>query len=218
LFYIPKFRIQKISIQGNSTLHKEEIISNVSRSLEGRYWGIFPRDNIFIFPKEKISNNLSNTFPRVKSVILKSDFPNSLLVEIDEKKPSAIFCEGEFCGFIDEDGAIFETAAFFSDNVYVKFYSEIGRMENLNNFKRMMDFIALLSKENIEITSVILGEEGLLKFFTSERWSILLNDNDNFQIALENLKLALGEQIKEKRQALEYIDLRFGNKIYYKFK
>ncbi len=219
LLYIPKFRIQKIPVSGNETLGAQEIISGVSDSLKGFRFVILPRDNILILAKEEISNSLLSAFPRVKNVSLDRNFPDSLAVTIIERRPAALFCNGEDCRFIDEDGFIFDEAASFSGNVYVKFYSEIGEAEigTINNFKRIMDFANLVLEENIKITDIVLAEEGLRKFFTSDGWHILLNENDNIQAAFENLKLTLG-QIKENRQNLEYIDLRFGNKVYYKFK
>ncbi|HDH04001.1 MAG TPA: FtsQ-type POTRA domain-containing protein [Candidatus Campbellbacteria bacterium] len=241
LFYIQKFRIQKVSAKGNYALNKKEIIENISDSLNGKYFGIFPRDNIFIIPKEEIKSNLLAAFPRVKSVFLNRDFPNSLFVEIKERKPAALFCENNEsalpalpnqgeptdkstyrqgkCSFVGEDGFIFGKAALFSGNVYLKFYREGGgNGKTITQLKNLMEFVKLASKENIKITKIILAGEELRKFYTSEGWYILLNNNNDTQITFENLKLALENKIKENRKYLDYIDLRFGNKVYYKFK
>jgi len=223
LFYIPKFRIQKISIQGNAVLKNEEIIFNVLSSLNGKYFGILPRDNVFILPKAEVSSNLLAGFSRVKSVHLEKDFPKSLSVAIVERKPIALHCQDDeektSCGFVDEDGVIFEDAPAFSDNVYVKFYNENGgKIEKIEWFDEMLNFSKLVSSNNIKIRKVVLEKGGARKFYTSEGWYILINENDDIEAVFGNLRLALEKQIKNNRRNLGYIDLRFGNKIYYKFK
>ncbi len=63
----------------------------------------------------------------------------------------------------------------------------------------------------------IIKKEGIYELQTSENWFILLNEQNDSQITYQNLKIAL-DQIADKRKNLSYIDLRFGNKVFYKFK
>jgi len=49
-----------------------------------------------------------------------------------------------------------------------------------------------------------------------EGWYALLDEETNFKTAFENMKLVLENQIKDKRAELEYIDLRFSNKVFFK--
>ena len=234
LFYISAVRIKNISVSGNSTLESGEIISAASGFLRGKYFGIYPRDNILIFPKEEISAGLAEKFGRIKKVVVEGDFPDSLLINITERKPTALFCgaqpeadsrEEDFvCFFIDEDGIVFERAPDFSDNVYVKFYAESEDgvsekiPEKISGFKKMMKFTEAARRGGVDIMKVVMEKEGLRKFYISEGWYIMLKENDDFQTALENLELALEEKIKDSRKYLEYIDLRFGNKLFYKYK
>jgi len=55
------------------------------------------------------------------------------------------------------------------------------------------------------------------------RPEIIFKSNSNFQNIAENLETALTadplqSELKNKYSSLQYIDLRFGNKVYYKFK
>ncbi|NOY35404.1 MAG: FtsQ-type POTRA domain-containing protein [bacterium] len=252
LFYIPAFRIKNIAVQGNSTLESGEIISAASRFLQGKYFGIFPKDNILIFPKEEISAGVAGDFGRIKEIAVDGDFPDSLLINITERKPTALFCGqlptpssetpnyntlsnppksdlpagrqasdgsgGGDCFFVDGDGVVFEKAPVFSDNVYVKFYGEKTGEREISGFGKMMDFVKTAQNGGVDIIKIVMEKDGLRKFYTSEGWHIMLNENDDFQIAFENLKLALEEKIKENRKYLDYIDLRFGNKLFYKYK
>ncbi len=55
-----------------------------------------------------------------------------------------------------------------------------------------------------------------VKVVTSEGWEIYLDTTKDLEMQLANLKLVLDQKIKNNRQKLEYIDLRFGNRVYYK--
>ncbi|KKQ46157.1 MAG: hypothetical protein US65_C0044G0007 [Candidatus Yanofskybacteria bacterium GW2011_GWC2_37_9] len=71
-------------------------------------------------------------------------------------------------------------------------------------------------------------DNGDIKFFLSRENSsfmgpeIILKINSDFQKVAENLETALNTEplqsnFKNKYSSLLYIDLRFGNKVYYKF-
>jgi cell division septal protein FtsQ len=225
LFYLSKFRVQKISIKGNIVLKEEEIKLKVLDSINGKYFHIFPEDNILIIPKKKIAENLLSGFPRLKKVSLAIDMPDILFLEIKERKPAALFCQGENCAFLDEDGFVFEKSPFFSDGVFLKFFDERETVDKKLSFqliseiqyKKLIEFAEFVSKENIKIYKIILEKNELYKLYTSETWYIILNSENDPRAAFENLKTALGEQIKDKREKLEYIDLRLENKIFYKY-
>ena len=54
---------------------------------------------------------------------------------------------------------------------------------------------------------------------TNAGWHIYLKMNDDIKAQLENLDLTLKNSIAPDEQSkLEYIDLRFGEKVYYKYK
>ncbi len=229
MFYIPALRIKNIEIRGNSTLGNGEITSAVSGFLREKYFLIIPKDNILIFPKEEISVELMKKFDRIEKIKVIGVFPDSISINITERNPTALFCGKNFprsltsgelvCFFVDENGMVFEKAPLFSDNVYVKFYNgKKDGLKKINKFKDLMKFIEAALNGGVKIRKIVLEKEGLKKIYTSEGWYIMLNEGDNFQTAFENLKLALEEKIKDNRKYLEYIDLRFGNKLFYKYR
>ena len=65
---------------------------------------------------------------------------------------------------------------------------------------------------------MILKKENIYEFYTQEGWKIILNDKNEPRSAYLNLITALDANIKDKRAKLDYIDLRLGNKIYFKYK
>lgn len=229
--YIPKFRIQKISVEGAEILSVEKIIANVSDSIKSKYVFIIPKNHILIASKEEIANNLLSSFPRIKELTVNKNFPNSLAIIIKERQSAALLCAGENnppaggeCAYIDEDGFVFERAPYFSGEIFLKFFDErdVGnsvsdkQLLSEEQFKGLIDFKNYLFRENIKIPSINLKKDGIYELQTNKGWFILLNERNDFRIAFENLKTAFDSSIKENQKNLEYIDLRFGNKVFYK--
>lgn len=230
-FYIDYFRVKKITVEGNSFLESEKIISNVSSSLNGKHFYILPKSNILIIPKKEIINNLLNNFLRIKSIDISRDLPDAIIIAIKERKPTALLCEERRCLFLDDNGYAFEESAFFSGDIYVKFIDEREDVGNLVSdrklsfqlipeiqYKNLINFTDLLAREKIKISHILLKNEGLYEFHAVEGWHILLSERGDYKIAFDNLKIALENQIKDKRPDLEYVDLRLRNKVFYKFK
>ncbi len=228
LFYISKFRVNNIKVEGNEILNSEPIVSKAKEVIAGKYFYILPKDNIFIIPEEEIKSALSQDFLRIKNISIFADFPASLTVKIEERKPFALLCRKEVleCAFLDENGFIFEKAPYFSGSVFTKFFDDKntrdlpvgGNLIGQEEFLRIREFAELARKENVEITEIILKEDGICDFHTSEGWFMKASKEDDPKIVFENLKLTFENQIKDKRSDLEYIDLRLNNKVFFKFK
>jgi len=67
-FYIPRFRIKEISISGGETLDAKQFKEKVTNLLNGKFYKIIPYNNIFIYPAEKITAELSQKFPILKKL------------------------------------------------------------------------------------------------------------------------------------------------------
>lgn len=70
-------------------------------------------------------------------------------------------------------------------------------------------------KNEIVLVEVVNSQRINVKTF--EGWQVYFNSQNNISEQIFNLNLVLKEKISpEKRRNLEYIDLRFGNQVYYK--
>ena len=188
-------------------------------------------------------------FPILKRITVIRDFSQKLSVEIEERKPEAIWClsstsdliatstapTADSCAFVDEKGFIFGSAPLFSGTIFLKFFDERGQSTSTGvilgkpagigkemisdaEFQKLRAFKDLLVKNDINIVKIILRDEGIYEVYSREGWYILLNAKNEPNPSFNNLKLVLDTQIKEKRQKLEYIDLRFGKKVFFKLK
>ena len=59
---------------------------------------------------------------------------------------------------------------------------------------------------------------GEYEFFMSASWRILINESASQTNLFDNFRIAFENELKDKFDKLDYLDLRFGNKIFYKFR
>ena len=75
-----------------------------------------------------------------------------------------------------------------------------------------------MEDKNFNAISVVLKDGDIYEIYLKEGWYVILNNENEPESSFNNLELVLGETVKEKRSKLEYVDLRFGNKVFFKLK
>jgi len=233
-FRMPYLQVKKIEISGNNLINSDDLIKKIKTNLEGKYFGLFPKSNIFLIPKDKILAEMPEEFKRIKKISLDKKYFGVIVLKIEERSNAVLFCEKEDCAYADEKGFVFEKAPYFSGAVFLKLIEQRnsdsgGNAKTIdeylgtsliaeNEFKKILEFAGLATKTGRGVSEVVLKKENIYEFYTQEGWKIILNDKNEPQSAYLNLTTALDSNIKDKRPKLDYIDLRLGNKIYFKYK
>ncbi len=241
-----KITINKIVITGNSIIDKEDLESSIQNKLNGKYFRLFARSNFLIYPQSKIYKDLINEFPRIENLNIKRESLNTLKVSIIERAGSYLYCGaslpenkediGENCYFVNNDGYIFDKAPYFSGDIYFKYYTKIKdsnsspqgkQMLNPEVFHKLMRFIDGITALSFKPLYLVIGDDGVYSLYLHsingnlEPKIIFKSDND-LSIILDNLSTAMNKrefanEINSKYDTLLYIDLRFKNKVLYKF-
>lgn len=232
---LKQINISSIEVTGNKILSAEEVESLIGEKTAGYYFWFFPKTNIFFYPKDAISEGLQEKFKRLKDVKLSIKNNAVLEVEATERLPSYMWCgdvppevageENLKCSFLDETGFIFDEAPYFSGEIYFKFY---GANFSQANFDKLISFKKTIEQMELKPAALYVDPAGDVRIFLSaknplERPEIIFKMDSDFEKVVENLDTALKTEpllsdFKNKYSSLLYIDLRFGNKVYYKFK
>lgn len=239
-----KFRIVNIEIKGNSVIDSDDILKNISTSIGGYHFFVFPKNNIALIPENEIIKNLENEFSRLTDIKVELKTGNILFVSMLERTGSYIWCGENFvtgisladtkCYFTDKIGFVFDEAPYFAGDVYFRFFgilSEKGKTngyfakENFNNYILLKNEIENMNLRPIALLHKDNGETEFYLKHTNEipnTPKIIFNQKDDIKKTVENLKSALNAEplktdIVKKYEKLLYIDLRFGNKVYFKF-
>ncbi len=243
---IPKLNIESVVVEGNKIIDTKDIEKNVNESIAGYYLYFLPKTNFILLPKDKIKRELEYTYKRLKDIEVKIKANRILEITVGERTGIYTWCgvglpeegmkpEENKCYFMDDNGYIFDEAPYFSNDVYLKFFGAIDAPEPagskyLNeNFVDVVGFIENISSEDINPSSIFMKDNGEIEIYLSggklppNAPKIILNNDADLIKMAENFQASastdpLQTELKEKYDLLEYIDLRFGNRVYYRFR
>ncbi|MEW6407448.1 MAG: FtsQ-type POTRA domain-containing protein [Patescibacteria group bacterium] len=232
LFYYNYFQIKKIVVINSKITHDYEIEENVFSTLSTNRFYIFPGKNIFLINKQQIATNLKNRFSNINDVSVSRIYPDVLKIKIQEKLPKIIWqTEKSLTYFVDANGEIFLEVSGISGNgnetnlPKIKDLSDksVVLFENVL-FPKHINFILKLNErlpqEGIKISFFEIPAKlaGEIHLVTDEGWKIYFNIEKDAEAQISNLRLALTDEIKERKINLDYIDLRIENWVYYKMR
>ena len=221
------FQVKRTEISGNQRVPSENLENILKEEIEQEILFLSSK-SIFLVNFNKIRERLLTEFPQIAKVDLKRNFPDKILVQIKERKPMAIFCQPqpeENCVLIDEEGIIIEQVSIKDLPKLAKIMGNIDspRLGEKVIEKNYLASILEIQREltlnqKIEIKKFI-PLEGKLTVYTLENWQIFFDPWGDILDQILNLTILLKEKIPpENRRNLEYIDLRFGDRVYFKYR
>lgn len=242
----PKIIINNIEIKGNSIIDTKEVQMSVENKLAGRYLGLFSRSNFLIYPHDKIYKSLLIEFPRIDKLVVKRRSLNTIGIDITERAGSYLYCGvsvpeaedevGENCYFVNDDGYIFDKAPYFSGDVYFKYYTNItgdvnnplgSQMIDKSRFHDLVRFTDGVNSLGFKPSYLVISSDGLYSLYLKSSGlsvspKIMFKEDNDLAVIFDNFATAMKQkefanEINSKYDTLSYIDLRFKNKVLYKF-
>jgi len=215
------FQIKEIRISGNEKVSSEDLKDTVDTKIEKSFF-LSIENNIFLANLKGIEKTILDKFPQVAEAKLKRNLPNTLVLEIRERAPLAVFCQdSKGCFKIDKEGVAFEESG--EDNGLTIFSQKeeeliLGKKVIREDYLKSILEIQKSLKGNlkIEIEKFLLFDDKL-SVKTAQGFEIYFDLRGNVSEQIFNLDLILKEKIPpENRGELQYIDLRFGDRVFYK--
>jgi hypothetical protein len=196
-------------------------------------FGLLSKSNRLIYPKQKIEYDLSAAFKRIQSVEVGVQDFHTLVVTIVEREPSYVWCSGspastseKDCYFLDSDAYIFSEAPVFSGNAFFAFYglvsdpNPVGKHymspEEFLKFDRLVTFA---DSHNLKTARTRCNCDDVVELYLDRGGKLLFKRDQDIGMLQSNILTILeGSTILSNKATttLQYVDFRFGNKIYYK--
>lgn len=237
LSYSPRFHIQDISVTGAVNEPTEDVANLARGMLQARDTGFISGATIFTYPKDDIAAALVRTFPRIKSARLVRAEPlaTALTIEVQERSPYARWCAGASadtagsdCYFMDDSGYLFTEAASSSTPLPEPYVFEggvasssmpIGQSFVPAHLPGIVALADLLGQSHFSVERIVIGSDTDFTVYLAEGYSLKLSYGANPASLVRTLSLVLSADALQGHQGdLEYVDLRFGDRIYYKLK
>lgn len=234
IFFSPFLQINDISLEGVQVLSRDEIMSNIAESYSGKYMGILPKNNLLLFPEQLVMRNLGGRFRKISEIKVERKFPNIVKITIKERDALLVWCSGGPCYIIDENGYAYSGADFESpelqQNNLVVVTNTSAKPVDLGQQVFKKDYIDFINKARTDLaeeqgfdmsgecsTPSALAEEVSCK--TKDNVGIFLSMGLPLGETMKTLALFLKKELPDNdRNKLEYLDLRFENRVYYKLK
>jgi hypothetical protein len=246
VFFIRQRSVQiyTITVSGNEIIDSGTVVSLTQKTLSGKYLHLFPRTSIFFYPKNELHENLKKEFPRFETINISLVNKNNLSIVVTEEKGIALWCgkDAELldmkaqCYFTDTEGKIIDRAPYYSGNVYLRFFGKKSMVSETNplgqnfvdedSFFKLSAFARGVQTLGFQIKAIRITEGEDIFFVLdlngTDTAFVQFRSSDNYEILFSNLQTALSKtelskQLASKKSNLQYFDLRFKNKVYYKF-
>lgn len=229
LFYLVFFsdllKVKNIEVKGNQKLGADDIRSALLGEISQKILFFIPK-NIFAINFDKLSYDISSKFPEIDKISLKINLPNTVSAEIIEKTPAGCWClsaqagTNSDCWYFDKYGVIYQKNSS-CNNLLIIVSDKKPQLAKSIISENDLNSILSIYKDSInpsEIKNIFVSNEKII-LESKIGWVAYFKPYDDIPGQIVNLKAILEQKVGEsKKSQLNYIDLRFGNKVFYKFK
>ena len=231
VFSLPEFRIKEITVSGNITTPKDDIISAAKQEvLDNRNFlgKILPEDHLFVWGSRDLEK-LKEKIPRITSASLERNLDDQTIsIKVSERSEHAIWCfvkgDNKDCYWLSDDGVIFSKSPDSEGSLMRAIYDYSGadikmgeRPIGGEELKNILSSFDLASKFNLDVLNVSLSDRNLkevtmtLKDGRKILFSVLFDPSSSEKI--------IASLVNEPEwPILDYLDLRVEGKGFYKLK
>ena len=229
LFFSGYFSIRAVSVFGVDSALAEEVKKIAWAELEGSVLFV-SRRNVLLFSMNEISEKVKNEMPILEVVTVKKRFIHNIAIEAKLREKKGIACAEDGrtqCFYFDKNGVIFEESPeivgaailLFRDNTVL---GSVLPSEKYS--KETVDFADNIKAKLFENTGIsisyfsFLNDDGDIEARTDKGFKIMMTTNGQAEEQARVIKSVLENEIKDKINSLDYIDLRVENRAYYKLR
>ena len=229
IFFSPYLKIKNIKINGN--------INEDSPILS-----FFTNRNIMFLDLKSIKNNLLETLP-IEDINIEKKYPDTISISIKQTTPELIWITQNKGYLIDSYGKAYSDISgnsietynlenydilrhkYLYDNIPI-IYDNNNSLLVLNKIFLNNEYITFIKKvyqelnQKLNLNIIYYGvsmKDYTLEATTSDNWKIFFSLQDDADKQIERLSLILKNQKGEGMDTIsQYIDLRYGDKVFYK--
>ena len=222
---IEALTIKTVEISGGETISHEEVKRLAEEKLEGDYFRLVPKRFAWTFPENEISAVVS-TMSRIRDVSVDRLDGNTISINFSEFHPYALWCdslESSNCAFIDRDGYAFDAAPSLTGATFVRYLDPLREVK-VDEQAFSSDYMAesdllidhLFTNFGFDVRAIIRTAFDEMEYHLTGGGYLKVSSRQSMTYTLENLEsiLGSGEFAHLEPGNFQYIDLRYGNKVF----
>ncbi|MBI2098506.1 MAG: FtsQ-type POTRA domain-containing protein [Candidatus Wildermuthbacteria bacterium] len=245
IFFTPFFQIKYIEIRGNENIAEEKLRQATSESLQ-RKVAFFATNNFFLANAAVAAAKIRAVFPEIELVAVQKKFPDKVRVTVQERQGIATWCQNKIlrveleglqeqttrsirqCFALDKQGVIFEEmesgkeVILSAEGVEAALGDQVVdpvALERMLQFQKSVDAFPLFEQVGLRVLSLLIVSKERVNAGISEGWEMYFNPSERIDWQIQKVKLVLEQEISSQRRPfLEYIDLRFLDQAYIKYR
>jgi cell division septal protein FtsQ len=226
-------KITSIQVSGENVIPESSITNAVQDDISGSYLGLFSRSSIFLYPKNKIVADLTGLYPTLSSVSINAQDFHTINVVVSEREAHALWCgsdpaTAQSCFLLDTDGLAYANAPQYSGEVFRTYYGPLPSdalpqqflsQASFHSLAALVDaFQGVIASDTVQSISIDTNDDVHLAFDSGAEILFALHDDSGQIFQRFSLALTAEPLLSHPLSDFEYVDLRFGDKVYYKLK
>ena len=240
------FTVRQVAIVGSTRVGDGELSAMADQDATGTWMYLIPRRNIFLYPTAHVATDIQAAYPQFSNVVVKRSGLSTIKIYVTERQPRALWCDGtapsetsaSVCYLLDQTGYIYSTntgSTSVQSDAYLRFYGGVEDMSapignvlvSSSSFNEISLLAERMRQAGLVPESVLIRNPNEFSVHIAHNGNIIFSNTKPIQDEFENLKSALksdafkatsSNSTSTVRRPFEYIDTRFGNKIFYKLK
>lgn len=223
LFSYPSFKINSVEITGRHTIEKKTLEEEIRSYMNQSTFVLFHRVNRFLFGKTHFIETLEKKYA-FETINISQDH-QTVHIDFIEKTPDFVWKTGKTMYLADEQGKIIQQQTEIQEGSPLPIIIDrTGSPATINQqvlqeaeITSILAFHKQLAILGIPFTQTEIDQkEGKwVGIKTETGYTVLFDPSLNTQDQALRLKTVLTETIKDASK-LQYIDLRFGDHVYFK--
>lgn len=224
------WQITNVAVSGTLTVSSSALKGAVEEHVAGTYLYLFAKDNILLYPKHSLVAALMTAYPSLRAVEVRAHDFNTLAVDVIEREPKALWCAEDAphaaCKYIDEEGTVYALAqGQAADAAFVRYW---GKQEGalpwvyiapsyFRSLTALVDALAQKESEDAIVGVYVDVHDDVEVLFESGAKLYFVLSEEGGDVFERYLLALASEPFAGRRLAdFEYLDLRFGDRLYYK--
>ncbi|MBT4849675.1 FtsQ-type POTRA domain-containing protein [Candidatus Parcubacteria bacterium] len=221
IFQIKYLQVDKIVLQNNQDLTFEDINGAIDSSLTANKLLVFKKNNFFLLDTDELKNILLENF-NLDDVTVVKKYPDILEITVTEKISQFIWQKDDSIYLLDNKGVLNRQIRGVDQKYLIlkdfRTQRPVGDQIFSNNEIETINQIYLLWDEMIgdspKLANININDTWDLELHTEIGFYVKVDINEDISQQLSVLKEIISENITG--IDIDYIDVRFGDKVYFK--